>query len=112
MIRVVALMLATPTMAESPLIGTWCAEGNGIPTFYVEADGLGVNENTLCDWRDPPNGLGIKTVIDCRNVYLHDGQVVETDHQTLEFTAEMRADGALLVQVADDEPIVTRPCDD
>ncbi len=110
MIRALALVLATPALAQSPLIGTWCAEDPAGPVFHIEAHGLGVKEHTICDWRDPPDGLSLKTVIDCRNVYLHDGQVVETDHQSLDFTAEMRANGTLLVQVADDAAIVTRPC--
>lgn len=111
-LAVLAAAVAGPAIAgDSPLLGEWCADGpEGDSVYYIEAGSLGVHEHTMCDWRDPPTGANLKTVIDCRNIYLNGDQVVETNHQSLAFAAEMRADGTLSIQVAEEPAVEFHRC--
>lgn len=67
-----AMGLAGPALALPDIyLGARCSDQ---AVIYIEADSLGFNDHTICDWVDGPvvKSHSIHGTIDCRNVYVLD----------------------------------------
>ena len=100
-----AVALAAPVMALAgggTLTGAWCNEDGD--TLYLDRDGLGTSEHTICDWETAPD-LAASTHesrIYCRSIYLNGDEVVELNPQWLDLTARLTPDGMLEVRYGSD----------
>lgn len=61
----------TTAAQSAAFLGTRCSADE---TLHIREDGLGFNENTICDWVTGPTyeTLSFYGQIDCRNVYVLD----------------------------------------
>jgi hypothetical protein len=74
--RALAIMIsigaALPAFAQpDAYLGARCSPQEVI---YIEADGIGFNDHTICDWVDGPavKTYSMQGMIACRNVYVLD----------------------------------------
>ena len=107
-----SLALAWPAVGvASELDGEWCHPDWGSALFWEERS-LGLGEHRICDWGDPPAGrTSLTTPIHCRSVYLDGDEVVEIDHKTHQFHAELHDNATLRVQFDDEDPVDMTRCD-
>ena len=83
-LHVIIAALATPALAQSdPFLGTRCSENE---TIYVETNGLGFNEHTICDWIGGPTikSYSVHGTIACQNVYIVDESTDPITTQTID----------------------------
>lgn len=95
-------LIAVPLVAQpASIIGTWCEIGGG-EIIYLEEQGIGFNEHTLCIGTDPLTPVqSYQTLLSCKNIYFVDGVSIEAFQQSRMFSVNLSADDQLQVKLDD-----------
>lgn len=92
--------------------GVWC---EGRQTISIDDWGIGFNEHTVCEWRDPPDRHAVtwRTKLTCQNIYTdNDGNIVRgTDVTTPVYLAITDKDQLVVRVGLDSREIAYSRCD-
>lgn len=104
------MSMSSPVMADiAPFLGAHCGENEIV---YIEENGAGFNEHTICDYRSDPviKAQSIEVALACRNVHILDDStdpitVEETNHKDIVLRMHRAADNANYEAFVDGAPI-------
>ena len=92
--------------------GEWCHPDWG-PALFWDKDDIGLGEHRMCDWQAAPDtGATYSTELKCRSIYFDDDKVIETNHTTHRFQAELLSADKLRVRFDNKSPVEMTRCKD
>lgn len=98
----IAAVFVPFSSVASPLLGEWCSPEYGA-VLYVEPDSLGIGENGICDYADPPGAASmVSTQIDCVNMYYNEDQVIAANPRSHALFLEILEEDKLLMRLDED----------
>jgi hypothetical protein len=96
---------------QADVTGVWCADDdNGV--LFVEPDGIGLGEHTVCDVDRSLEGLAeYSAKLNCSSFYYEGEKVVEAFTRTIDLEIRLRDDGRLSLRTDNEtEPSLWTRC--